>query len=425
MAPLTATRARAELLLDERAQIDAKREALFTDANSRADSTLQEHEQETLNVYRTRIDEIDAELANHNADFERDEKAAQASKSLRGHLVGHVAGVDHDGDEIVYRSFAAYARDKLVADIPEIRDHVERELGAAFVQDARERLMRGQLLRAPESTLSSNVGGLLPPQHITQIMDVIDSSRPVTVSGNRVDLSSGTLTWPKVTQRPIVRVQGTEKTEVTSRRMTVQMESESADTYLGAGNLSWQAVNWSTPSALDLFFRLCAEAYAIQTEANACHVLAKAADTISAGSLTLDGTDTFEEWLQAILGGFEDVYNATRATANTLYLSIDAFVLAAAVTSSARTMLIDAGAVNLPGLSGRVAGLNVVASAGFKVKTAIVGDASALLIGETPGAPVQLRVVEPSIAGYEVGVVGAFKAISFDDERFADIGAAT
>ena len=39
-------------------------------------------------------------------------------------------GVDRDGDEMVYRTFAAYARDKLISDIPEIRDHVERELGA-------------------------------------------------------------------------------------------------------------------------------------------------------------------------------------------------------------------------------------------------------------------------------------------------------
>lgn len=425
MAPLTSTRARAELLLDTRAQTDAKREELFKLANSRANSNLEEHEEENLKAYRTQIEKIDEELVVLNADLEREEKSAETSKALRGHFAGHVAGVDHDGDQIIYRTFAAYARDKLIADLPVVRDLVERELGAPFVQDARERLLRGQLLRAPEHTLSGDVGGLLPPTHIQQIMDVIDPSRPVVVSGNHVDLTTGSLTWPKITQRPVVHPQDPEKTEVNSRKMTVEMKSDSADTYLGSGNLSWQAVNWSVPNALDLFFRLCAEAYAVQTEAVACHVLAKAADTISAGSLTLDGTDDFEDWLLAIMTGFTDVYEATRATPDTLYVSIDSFMLAASVTSASRTMLIDAGAVNLPGLSGRIAGLNVVASAGFEAKTAIVGDSKALLIGETAGAPVQLRVVEPSIAGYEVGVVGAFKAISFDDERFADIGAAT
>jgi len=88
-------------------------------------------------------------------------------------------------------------------------------------------------------------------------------------------------------------------------------------------------------------------------------------------------------------------------------------------------VLIDVGSLDLPGLSGRMASLRLVTSPGFDEKTAIVGDSRALLVGETPGAPVRLQVVEPSIGGYEVGVIGAFKAISFDDNRFADIGAAT
>ncbi len=292
--------------------------------------------------------------------------------------------------------------------------------------DANDRLMRMQsLMRAPEHTLSSDVGGLLPPTHIAQIMDIINAERPVVATANRVDLSSGSLTWPKVTQRPNVHFQTTEKTEGNTRKMTVEMKNASADTYIGSGNLSWQAVNWSNPSAMDLFFALCGEQYALQTEAAACQVLAKAAATISAGQLTGDSTDTFEDWLTAILAGFEQVYDASGATPNTVWVSPDMFLLAAALTSDSRTMLIETGSLNLTGLSGRIAALNVVSSRGFDSKTAIVGDSKALLVGETPGAPVRLQVVEPSIGGYEVGVIGAFKAISFDNNRFADIGAAT
>src|SRR6185503_10438637 len=123
---------------------------------------------------------------------------------------------------------------------------------------AKERIRQAPLHRAPENTLSSDVPGLLPPTHITQIMDIINADRPVVASGRHVDLASGSLTWPKVTQRPIVRYQATEKTEPNTRKMTVAMQSANADTYIGAGDLSWQAVNWSSPAALDLFFRLCA-----------------------------------------------------------------------------------------------------------------------------------------------------------------------
>jgi HK97 family phage major capsid protein len=427
MAPLTATRTRAELLLDERGKIESKREALLNDANNRTDSNFSEEEKDVQETYRTRTEQIDEELVRLNETLAREERADEASKTLRGHLVGRADGVEMDGEDVVYRTFAAYARDRLVSDQPQIRDKVEREMGLAPIQDAKERLMRAQTLyRAPEHTLSSDVAGLLPPQHIAQIMDIINAERPVVATANRVDLSSGSLTWPKIAQRPIVRVQGTEKTEVTSRKMSVTMESESADTYLGAGNLSWQTINWSTPAALELFFRLMAEAYAIQTEANACHVLGQAASTVGGGA-ALAGTssDSFEDWLAAVLAGFSQVYDATNTTPNTIYLSPDMFVLAAGVTSDTRVMLIEAGALNLPSLSGQISGIRVVTSRGFPNGTAIVGDSRALLVGETPGAPVELRAVEPAIGGLEVGVIGAFRAISFDDERFADIGPTT
>lgn len=424
---ITATRARAELLADKRAHIEAKREGLLTEVNARADSTLTEPEEQMVASFRSQVEQIDEELGQLTGDLEREEKAAEQSKLLRGHLAATAPGFEPDGDgKGVYRTFAAYARDKIITENQEAREIVERTLGHQAVTDAHDRLMRMQsLMRAPEHTLSSDVGGLLPPTHISQIMDIIDSSRPVIASANRVDLSSGSLTWPKVTQRPLVRYQGTEKTEPNTRKMTVDMKSAAADTYIGAGNLSWQAVNWSDPSAMDLFFRLCAEQYAIATEASACHVLQVAAATISAGSLTGDGTDTFEDWLTAVVAGFAQIYDATRAVPNTLYLSPDMFFFGAVVTSDSRTVLIDVGSLDLPGLSGRMASLRLVTSPGFDATTAIVGDSRALLVGETPGAPVRLQVVEPSIGGYEVGVIGAFKAISFDDNRFADIGAST
>ena len=64
----------------------------------------------------------------------------------------------------------------------------------------------------------------------------------------------------------------------------------------------------------------------------------------------------------------------------------------------------------------------MVGSYGFDQDTAIVGDRDALLVAETPGAPVQMRVVEPSIGGMEVGIIGAFKAVVYDVNRFYKLG---
>jgi hypothetical protein len=73
-------------------------------------------------------------------------------------------------------------------------------------------------------------------------------------------------------------------------------------------------------------------------------------------------------------------------------------------------------------MTGTYAGLRVVGTFGFgTASAAIMGDQSAFLVGETPGAPVEMRVVEPNIGGMQLGVIGAFKAKVFDPARFVHI----
>src|SRR5262249_19920451 len=109
------------------------------------------------------------------------------------------------------------------------------------------------------------VPGLILPQHIAEIFEVIDRSRPIVQSSRSINLTSGKLTWPSITGRPNVAKQTAEKTGTFSK-MTVAMLETVADTFIGAGNLSWQTIQWSSPDALALFFDLMAESYAEQTE---------------------------------------------------------------------------------------------------------------------------------------------------------------
>jgi hypothetical protein len=59
--------------------------------------------------------------------------------------------------------------------------------------------------------------------------------------------------------------------------MAISMVTATASTYLGGGDLSWQAINWSTPNALDLWFRLVAADYALKTETDAATVVSASA----------------------------------------------------------------------------------------------------------------------------------------------------
>ena len=55
----------------------------------------------------------------------------------------------------------------------------------------------------------------------------------------------------------------------------------------------------------------------------------------------------------------------------------------------------------------------------------LVGVARHLIVAETAGAPVELRVVEPAIGGVEVGIIGAFEAVVAQDTSFALLTAAS
>jgi hypothetical protein len=325
----------------------------------------------------------------------------------------------------VYRSFAEYARDEIILKYDQIA------LLAAGSNPGNTPVVREQaeerIQRTLQNTLSSNIAGLVPPAHMAQIMDIINGSRPVVNSARQVPLDRGQLTYPRITGRPEVLLQSAEKTEAGTARMSVVLDTLTAETYLGGGDLSWQAINWSTPDALQLWFDLAAEAYARATESAACEVLeGTAIGTVgtASGRLGTAGTENFQAWRNAAIAGISLIYTNTsgRARTDTLYLSANRFFQLAGLGTDQTLQVSSVGSLDIGSMTGTWAGLRVVGSYGFDQDTAIVGDSNAFLVAETAGAPVQLRVVEPSIAGMEVGVVGAFKSVVFDANRFAHLG---
>jgi len=390
---------------------------------------LEDIEQQHLVKHRERYAELESEIVELASDIERTNGSRDVSKLVRSDSEEDPNGArryatpaQHNDGE-VYRTFAQYARDAYAVRFPLIAERAAPDGQVReFMEQAKERLER-----APVNTLSSSIPGLIPPRHIAQIMDIIDSSRPVVNSGRSVDLDRGQLTYPKIAQRPEVLKQNTEKTEGGTANMQVTLETLTAETYIGGGDISWQAINWSSPDSLQLWFDLAAEAYARQTEAVACEALeTSSVGTVgtASGRLGTAGTESFGAWRAAAIAGISAIYTNTggRSRTDTLYLSAGRFFQLAGLGTDQTLQVSSVGSLDIVSMTGTWAGLRVVGSYGFDQDTAIVGDASALIVAETPGAPVQLRVVEPSIAGMEVGVVGAFKAVVFDALRFQHLG---
>ena len=412
---LAVTRSRLQRLVDERNRTNEKMEDLLGVAEEE-ERSLGEFETEQIGKYREQVESLQVEIEQLTADLERAEKSQDVSRLIRVNEPEPQAPQNGNAGPAVYRTFAQFARDQLITRYPGIANAASGngDVGRT-VEQAKERLER-----TLQHTLSSDVAGLLPPQHMAQIMDIINGSRPVVSTARSVDLSSGKLTYPKIGTRPEVLKQGSEKTEAGTAKMTVTLEDMTADTYLGGGNLSWQTINWSTPNALQLWFDLAAEAYARATENAACDSLEAAAAGTVSPALGTAGTESLAQWRAASIGAISAIYTTTagRARTNTLYLAADRFFQLAGLGDANVTNMTAIGGLNIDSMTGTFSGLRVVGSYGFTAGAAILGDSSAFLVGETPGAPVELRAVEPAIGGMEVGVIGAFQSLVFDTDRF-------
>jgi HK97 family phage major capsid protein len=426
------TRMRLERLGDERDRTNEKIQDLLALAEEET-RDLADYEQEQITKYRTRVGELEDEILALSTDIERFESSKDISRLVRGEDEGDPQPQDakrrwatprSEGGAVIHRTFAEFARDQLIVSekygpkiLPLLGGDVQ-----AIKAGAEERLER-----TLQNVTSSTVSGIIIPTHMTEILDIIDRSRPVVDSGRKVPLDRGSMTYPQITTRPTVEKQNTEKTEAGTVAPVIGSSTLTANTYLGATNVSWQAVNWSTPDVLSLYFELAAEAYARQTEAVACEVLETSTiGTVgtASGRLGTAGTETFAQWRAGVVAGLSGIYTATsgRHRTNTLYLSADRFFALAALGTDQLTQLSPVGQLDVGSMTGNFFGLRVVGSYGFDQNTAIVGDSGALLIGENPGSPVEMRVVEPAIGGWEVGLIGAFNAAVFDVNRFYHLG---
>lgn len=374
-------------------------------------------ERDLVARYRSRLDELEPQIVDAVADVERRQAARDASALIRAGSTSPVLAPAGDvvptapaGDAVpVYRTFAEYARDALICRF----DMIAGAAGGRAIRDAAGE----RLERAVVHTTTADVPGLLPPQHISQIMQLISRRRPLVEATRRLALSAGKITYPRITSKPTVGKQPAEKQEGASTELTVIMVEKVAVTFLGAGNLSWQTIQWSTPDALALWFDLAAEDYARKTEAETGAIFGAGFDTPPVAV----ASDDLAGWMGAITAAAGQVYAATGRTANVIAAAPDVGFALLGLVGATSPVFLSTGGGNLQTQTATIAGLRLVITAGLAPGTVVVGDFDAILTAETAGAPVELRAVEPSIGGLEVGVIGAFLVELVEEAAFVPL----
>ena len=234
-------------MVDERTQRQENIDRILDRANEE-DRDLTESERELITAERQRLDALEPMIVEQIEVEKTRQKAADARAGLgRSGRREAPPKPDDEGNgdegggepEGHYRSFAQYARDALITKFPYI--------GAAVDPGVRQRAVQRHQ-RAVETVLTTDVPGLIRPEYISQIMQVILRDRPLVASATMRPLTSGSFQYPKITARPTVAEQTTQKTEVGVGTMTVVMQTKAAKTFLSSANFSWQTIQWSSPT---------------------------------------------------------------------------------------------------------------------------------------------------------------------------------
>jgi hypothetical protein len=250
--------------------------------------------------------------------------------------------------------------------------------------------------------------GVVPQAHMTELIGVIDRSRPFMATTRRLETPSTgmDIVVPKIGTRPTTGVQVAEKDELTSTTTSITSETFSAQTIGGVGDISLQLLRRSSPSYLSLYLELLAEALAIDAEDRALRALF---DEIGGGVTAASAMDPNDLQLGA---AYQTSFNAIRRPPDTIWLSTEAvgeFIDAQASGTNAplySTLRADITAAG--GLAGTISGLRAVHVPGLDSHGAfaLVGPSSGFAWAEDGAFTLQVDV--PSKAGRDVALVSIF-----------------
>lgn len=259
-------------------------------------------------------------------------------------------------------------------------------------------------MRAAEDIISSDNIGIVPPAYLTELIGVIDTSRPFMSSTRRLPtpVSGMQMVVPVITQRPTVAEQTTEKTALSTQTTKISTQSFDMVTKGGYGDISLQLLKRADRSFLDLYLQLLAEAYAIEAESEAVEALLHANEPLDPEALDPENL---------LLGdAYQNSFDAIRRPPDTIWLSTEAvggFIDAKATTTNQPLYPgLVASATAAGGITGTISGLRPVHV------PALDGHGSYAIVGPSNGfawaedGTFTLQVDVPAKAGRDVALVG-------------------
>lgn len=288
-------------------------------------------------------------------------------------------------------------------------------------------------MRAADHQKTSDNPGVIPDPIVGELINFIDSSRPLVSYFGTQAVSAPTFHRPKVTQHTAVGIQGTagsaasanEKVELESQKMIITRLDGKVDTYGGYVNVSRQNIDFSNPSILDTIVNDLAANYAIETEAVfAAAVAAAATGTTGYGLASAASQTTIAKAIWTATGL---VFAKTKGKGN-LFIAVSPTVLELFGPlfqpynpQNAQSAGLSAASYGT-GVLGTISGLPVIMSAGLGAGKAYLGSTAAVEAYEQRIGT--LQATEPSVLGLQIAYAGYFGTVTVESGAVVELTAA-
>jgi len=285
-----------------------------------------------------------------------------------------------------------------------------RYMKAKLLADAGDGNAQRLVTAALADNTTTTAAGLVPTRFMTDVIAVVDSSRPFIDSIERDVLPDTGMDFkiPRRTQAPSVAEQSAEGDEVSTTAYTLDYLTVDVKTFGGGERISRQLIERSDPAFLDRLVIEMAAQFAQATDAWA----------FAQGSIGM-GTSDAATVYGSITKGIADSYGVMRFAPNRLLVaptttgSFGWDDLLNAVDSDGRPIYAaanptsnQAGLISQGTTQGTVAGLQLVVDPNLSNPNARVYASGFATFYESAGAPVQISVQDVSTLEVEVAVYG-------------------
>jgi HK97 family phage major capsid protein len=279
--------------------------------------------------------------------------------------------------------------------------------------------------RALADVTTAQTPGLVPPQVTGDILGAWVAQRPAVDAMSKPPLPpvGMEVQRPQITQHTDVGPH-VEKAAVTSQQFKLDLLKIPVGSYAGAVDVSWELANRSSPGALDVIFADLVRVYARKSDAGAWAALE--ADFTQSVAWDGDAATLAAAIAQAAI--LIATNSAENVFPDTVWLGVTSWGVLAGLTDTTGRPLFPnlapanaLGTTDATGNMGGVMGLRPAIDPYIPANTFVIGSSEEAEFYETPGAPVQLSVVDVGVAGYDIGCIGMWGAKAVDPKAFCGL----